>query len=63
MLAANQRIWGFETNYGGLADLSIVKANQLDAETVTPELGDPRSTLCARSTSYRMLVGETTPVG
>ncbi len=22
MLAANQRIWGFETNYGGLADLA-----------------------------------------
>ena len=22
MLAANQRIWGFETNFGGLADLS-----------------------------------------
>ncbi len=29
MLAANQRIWGFETNFGGLADLTIVKANQL----------------------------------
>ena len=29
MLAANQRIWGFETNYGGLADLAVVKANQL----------------------------------
>ena len=25
----NQRIWGFETNYGGLADLALVKANQL----------------------------------
>src|SRR5215213_1829474 len=24
MLAANQRIWGFETNYGGLADLAVV---------------------------------------
>ena len=29
MLAANQRIWGFETNFGGLADLTVVKANQL----------------------------------
>ena len=29
MLANNQRIWGFETNFGGLADLSVVKANQL----------------------------------
>ena len=29
MLASNQRIWGFETNFGGLADLTVVKANQL----------------------------------
>ena len=29
MLAANQRIWGFESNFGGLADLTVVKANQL----------------------------------
>ena len=29
MLADNQRIWGFETNFGGLADLTVVKANQL----------------------------------
>ena len=29
MLATNQRIWGFETNFGGLADLAVVKANQL----------------------------------
>ena len=29
MHAANQRIWGFETNFGGLADLTVVKANQL----------------------------------
>ena len=24
MLAANQRIWGFESNFGGLADLAVV---------------------------------------
>ena len=29
MKASNQRIWGFESNFGGLADLTIVKANQL----------------------------------
>ncbi|MDP4834226.1 MAG: alcohol dehydrogenase catalytic domain-containing protein, partial [Ilumatobacteraceae bacterium] len=29
MLGANQRIWGYETNFGGLADLTVVKANQL----------------------------------
>ena len=29
MLGDNQRIWGFETNYGGLGELTVVKANQL----------------------------------
>ncbi|MGM2776585.1 alcohol dehydrogenase catalytic domain-containing protein, partial [Bacillus cereus group sp. Bce015] len=29
MLDPEQRIWGFETNFGGLAELAIVKANQL----------------------------------
>ena len=58
MLAANQRIWGFETNYGGLADLSIVKANQLMPKPshLTWEESAVNG-LCA-STSYRMLVGE-----
>ncbi|MFP5254696.1 MAG: crotonyl-CoA carboxylase/reductase [Acidimicrobiia bacterium] len=58
MLASNQRIWGFETNYGGLADLSIVKANQLmpKPEHLTWEEAAVNG-LCA-STSYRMLVGD-----
>src|SRR3954452_6345388 len=57
MLAANQRIWGFESNFGGLADLSIVKANQLmpKPEHLTWEESAVNG-LCA-STSYRMLVG------
>src|SRR3546814_13229448 len=57
MLAANQRIWGFETNFGGLADLSVVKANQLmpKPEHLTWEEAAVNG-LCA-STSYRMLVG------
>ncbi len=29
MLDPEQRIWGFETNFGGLAELALVKANQL----------------------------------
>ncbi|EKA60119.1 crotonyl-CoA reductase [Janibacter hoylei PVAS-1] len=29
MMDPQQRIWGFETNFGGLAELAIVKANQL----------------------------------
>jgi crotonyl-CoA reductase len=58
MLAANQRIWGFETNYGGLADLSVVKANQLmpKPDHLTWEEAAVNG-LCA-STSYRMLVGK-----
>src|ERR1700682_3145788 len=29
MMATNQRIWGFESNFGGLAEIAGVKANQL----------------------------------
>ena len=29
MMATNQRIWGFESNFGGLAEIAVVKANQL----------------------------------
>ena len=56
MLAANQRIWGFETNFGGLGELSIVKANQLlqKPEHLTWEEAAVNA-LC-NSTSYRMLV-------
>ena len=39
MLADNQRIWGFETNFGGLADLAVVKANQLMPKPGPPVLG------------------------
>ena len=58
MLASNQRIWGFESNFGGLADLSIVKANQLmpKPDHLTWEESAVNA-LCA-STSYRMLVGD-----
>src|SRR6478735_5482371 len=56
MLASNQRIWGYETNFGGLADLAVVKANQLmpKPEHLTWEEAAV-SALC-NSTSYRMLV-------
>ena len=57
MLAANQRIWGFETNYGGLADLAVVKANQLMPKPTHLSWEESAvNGLCA-STSYRMLVG------
>ena len=57
MLAANQRIWGFETNFGGLADLSIVKANQLMPKPTHLTWEEAAVNALCNSTSYRMLVG------
>jgi len=56
MLADNQRIWGFETNYGGLADLSVVKANQLMPKPAHLSWEESAVNALCNSTSYRMLV-------
>jgi crotonyl-CoA reductase len=58
MLAANQRIWGFETNFGGLADLSVVKANQLMPKPKHLTWEEAAVNALCNSTSYRMLVGD-----
>src|SRR4051812_39664060 len=58
MLATNQRIWGFETNFGGLAELSIVKANQLMPKPTHLSWEEAAVSALCNSTSYRMLVGE-----
>ena len=39
MLAANQRIWGFETNFGGLAELIDRQGQPADAEAHPPHVG------------------------
>jgi crotonyl-CoA reductase len=57
MLAANQRIWGFETNFGGLADLAVVKANQLMPKPTHLTWEEAAVNALCASTSYRMLVG------
>ncbi|AKT52928.1 crotonyl-CoA carboxylase/reductase [Arsenicicoccus sp. oral taxon 190] len=56
MLDPEQRIWGFETNFGGLAQLAIVKANQLmpKAEHLTWE--EAASPGLVNSTAYRQLI-------
>ena len=54
MLAGNQRIWGYETNFGGLAELAVVKANQLLPKPAHLTWSSVNA-LC-NSTSYRMLV-------
>ena len=56
MMALNQRIWGFETNYGGLADLSIVKANQLMPKPEHLTWEEAAVNALCNSTSYRMIV-------
>ena len=56
MLAANQRIWGFETNFGGLADLALVKANQLMPKPAHLSWEEAAVNALCNSTSYRMLV-------
>ena len=57
MLAANQRIWGFETNFGGLAEIAVVKANQLMPKPAHLTWEEAASNALCNSTSYRMLVG------
>ncbi len=56
MLAANQRIWGFETNFGGLADLTVVRANQLMPKPAHLTWEEAAVNALCASTSYRMLV-------
>jgi crotonyl-CoA reductase len=56
MLGANQRIWGFETNFGGLADLTVVKANQLMPKPAHLTWEEAAVNALCNSTSYRMLV-------
>ncbi|MFF5026146.1 crotonyl-CoA carboxylase/reductase [Streptomyces collinus] len=56
MLDPDQRIWGYETNFGGLAQLALVKANQLmpkPAHLTWEEAGTPG---LVASTAYRQLV-------
>ncbi|WP_019634553.1 crotonyl-CoA carboxylase/reductase [Actinomadura atramentaria] len=58
MLGGDQRAWGFETNFGGLAHYAVVRASQLLAkpEHLTWEEA-ACNPLCA-ATAYRMLVSD-----
>jgi len=56
MMGSNQRIWGFETNFGGLADISVVKANQLMPKPTHLNWEEAAVNALCNSTSYRMLV-------
>ncbi len=58
MLDTSQRIWGFETNFGSLADISMVKANQLMPMPTHLTWEEAASLGLVLATSYRMIVGE-----
>jgi crotonyl-CoA reductase len=56
MLASNQRIWGFESNYGGLAEVALVRSNQLMPKPKHLTWEEAAVNALTNSTSYRMLV-------
>jgi crotonyl-CoA reductase len=56
MLDPEQRIWGFETNFGGLAELAIVKSNQLMPKPAHLTWEEAASPGLVNSTAYRQLV-------
>jgi crotonyl-CoA reductase len=58
MLGAEQRAWGYETNFGGLAHYSVVKASQLIAKPGHLTWEESASTMLTAATSYRMLISD-----
>jgi len=58
MMGNNQRIWGYETNFGGLADLAVVKANALMPKPAHLTWEEAAVNALCNSTSYRMLVSK-----
>ena len=56
MLDPEQRIWGFETNFGGLAHVALVKSNQLMPKPDHLSWEEAASPGLVNSTAYRQLV-------
>ena len=56
MLDPEQRIWGFETNFGGLAELALVKSNQLMPKPTHLTWEEAACPGLVNSTAYRQLV-------
>ena len=56
MLDPEQRIWGFETNFGGLAHIALVKANQLMPKPEHLTWEEAASPGLVNCTAYRQLV-------
>jgi crotonyl-CoA reductase len=58
MMDPQQRIWGFETNFGGLAELAIVKANQLMPKPGHLTWEEAAAPGLVNSTAYRQLISK-----
>ncbi|MGA4843964.1 crotonyl-CoA carboxylase/reductase [Streptomyces sp. G45] len=58
MLGDEQRAWGFETNFGGLADYAVVRASQLLPKAAHLTWEEAASNPLCAATAYRMLVSE-----
>ncbi len=56
MMDPEQRIWGFETNFGGLAQIALVKANQLMPKPDHLTWEEAASPGLVNSTAYRQLI-------
>ncbi|WP_236052568.1 crotonyl-CoA carboxylase/reductase [Streptomyces musisoli] len=56
LLDPEQRIWGFETNFGGLAELALVKSNQLMPKPGHLTWEEAAAPGLVNSTAYRQLV-------
>jgi crotonyl-CoA reductase len=56
MMDPQQRIWGFETNFGGLAELALVKSNQLMPKPEHLTWEEAAAPGLVNSTAYRQLV-------
>lgn len=58
MRSAGQRIWGYETNFGGLAHYAVVRASQLLPKPAHLTWEEAASNPLTAATAYRMLISE-----
>jgi crotonyl-CoA reductase len=58
MLGTEQRAWGYETNFGGLAHYAVVRVNQLVPKPTHLTWEEAASVTLCGGTAYRMLVSD-----
>ena len=56
MHGASQRAWGFETNFGGLAEFCVAQASQILAKPAHLTWAEAASSTLCNATAYRMLI-------